>query len=98
MSDLFNSETFWLDTTNVILGAVTVICLVIVAVPFYKEVLARIAIRARVPLAIDSHAFDLSDLGITMADGGTRIDETTKNKRILPGEASDPENIYRSNN
>jgi len=98
MSDLFNSETFWLDSTNVILGVVTVICLAIVAVPFVKEVLARIPVRARVPVANDSHAFNLSDLGITMADGGTRIDETTKTKRTPPSETSDPDNIYRSNN
>jgi hypothetical protein len=98
MFDTINSETFWLDTTNAILGLVTAICLAIVGRVAFKEVRARIAKRSRVPLAEDSHAFNLADLGITMADGGAPIDETTHTGRFLPEETSDPSNIFRSNN
>jgi len=98
MSDIYNSETFWLIATNIILGLVTVICLVAVGGAVFKEVLSRLAARSRVPLAEDTHAFNLADLGITMADGGTRIDEVKKNERFTGDDLSDPGNIVRSVN
>ena len=98
MFDIFNSETFWLDATNAILGVVTAVCLVIVGRVAFKEVRARVASRARVPLTQDSHAFNLGDLGITMADGGVRIDEVKNNERSCSDEPSDPSNIIRSIN
>jgi hypothetical protein len=98
MFDIFNSETFWLDATNVILGLVTAVCLAIVGRVAFKEIRARVASRVRIPLAEDTHAFDLADLGITMADGGVRIDEAAKKVRSLQDESSDPSNIIRSEN
>ena len=98
MFDIFNSETFWLDATNTILGAVTVVCLAIVGRVAFKEIRARVASRARIPLAQDSHAFNLADLGITMADGGVRIDEKKHIEQFRPDEESDPSNIIRSEN
>ena len=98
MFDIFNSETFWLDATNVMLGLVTVICVAIVGRVAFKEIRARVISHARIPLAQDSHAFNLADLGITMADGGMRIDETKHNERFRSDDASDPSNIVRSDN
>jgi hypothetical protein len=91
MFEFMEPETVWLNVTNAALGLVTLICLSVVVYVATKEVLARAAKKARVPLETDSHAFRLEDLGITMADGGEKLNET-------PRAAIDPPNIIRSEN
>ena len=98
MNDIFNSETFWLNATNAVLGLVTLICLAVVGRVAVKEIYARVANRGRIPIEQDSHAFNFADLGITMADGGERIDEANRAALLHPEEISDPGNIVRSNN
>lgn len=99
MFDFLDSETVWLNLTNAALGLVTLICLVAVARIIVPELFAKLAAkRARVPVEDDSHAFDLSGLGITMADGGERIDQTSKAVRRSSDEDDDPPNIVRSTN
>ena len=98
MFDIFNSETFWLNVTNAVLGLVTVICVAIVGRVAFQEIRERVANRGRVPIAEDNHAFNISDLGITMADGGVPIDEAAKIERSVSAEAADPSNIIRSEN
>ncbi len=68
-------ETFWLNVTNIALGVVTLICVVTVAGVALQEVLRRA--RKRVPALMpqDDHAFAIPELGITMADGGERLDK-----------------------
>ena len=94
MPDFFDSETMWLNITNAVLGLVTLVCLGAFCYGVVREIAARVAKRARVPLETDTHAFALEDLGITMADGGVRIDETSNPDLNM----SDPPNIFRSNN
>ncbi|OGU32420.1 MAG: hypothetical protein A2X67_14280 [Ignavibacteria bacterium GWA2_55_11] len=97
MSDLLDPETLWLNLTNIFLGVVTVICIAAVAHVAAKEWYARSAFRSRIPVADDTHAFDIADLGITMADGGERIDERhTIGHR--PADDDVPPNIIRSDN
>jgi hypothetical protein len=98
MFGLFDSESLWLDITNVLIGLMTIIILYVVGRVTYKEIRIRAANRVRVPWEKDSHAFRISDLGITMADGGERIDE--KKKNILPHfqDGDDPPNIESANN
>lgn len=91
MFDLLDPETMWLNITNGVLGLVTVVCVAVVAYVAVKEILARSAARARIPVEADTHVFQLEDLGITMADGGEKIDESR-----LPD--SDPPNVTRSEN
>lgn len=99
MFDFLDSETMWLNLTNATLGLVTLICLVAVGQVILPELLARFAAkRATVPVQEDSHAFDLSGLGITMADGGERIDESVHAVRRDAGQDDDPPNIIRSVN
>jgi biotin synthase-like enzyme len=94
--DFLNSETMWLNLTNATLGVVTLVCLVAVARIFIPELFAILAAkRARVAVENDSHAFDLSGLGITMADGGERIDESARRRS---DQDDDPPNIIRSTN
>ncbi|HSD66952.1 MAG TPA: hypothetical protein VLF95_09640 [Vicinamibacteria bacterium] len=66
-------DTFWLTFTNISLGLVTLLCVLVVAGGVARELLHR---RGRRVLAReDDHAFATPGLGVTMADGGERLDE-----------------------
>ena len=66
-------DTFWLNFTNIALGLVTLVCVLVVAGGVARELLHRWEQRA---LARgDDHAFATPTLGVTMADGGERVDE-----------------------
>jgi len=97
MFNSMDSETLWLTITNVGLGIVTLICLIAVGSVIAKEVFADVRSKVRIPQLQDDHSFALDDLGITMADGGKRIDEkeTAKKYNI---EEDDEKNIQRSEN
>ena len=96
-----DSDTFWLTVINAILGLVTLICVVAMGSGLYQDVKARVLARRRVRVTADDHAFVLPKLGITMADGGERIDVPQATKPQA-GEndptREDPANIWRSNN
>ena len=70
MFDMGNSETFWLNVTNGVLGLVTLVCLIAFGKVLLSEVVEKV--RGRIPVKEDDHAFALPHLGITMADGGER--------------------------
>ena len=65
------SDTFWLDFTNIALGLVTLVCVIVVAVGVVRELGHRLSHAKRLA---DDHAFETPELGVTMADGGERID------------------------
>lgn len=77
-------STYWLTFTNIGLGVVVLICCVAVAVGVLQEVAARYKKRAAAD-ALDrevtdlaasyagGHAFNLPNLGVTMADGGEEV-------------------------
>ena len=77
-------STYWLTFTNIGLGIVVLICCVAVAVGVLQEVAARYRKRAAAS-ALDrevaelaaeytgGHAFNLPNLGVTMADGGEEV-------------------------
>lgn len=91
-------ETLWLNITNAALGLVTVICIVAVVRVALQEWLWRATEQAKVALPDDTHAFDIAGLGITMADGGERLDESKRLHRRSDAEDDDPPNIIRSIN
>jgi len=64
-------DTFWLDFTNLALGLVTLFCAIAIAAGVVREVGHRLIHRRRLA---DDHAFETPELGVTMADGGERID------------------------
>jgi len=66
-------DTFWLNFTNIALGLVTVLCVLAIAGGVVRELLHRRGQRALA--REDDHAFATPALGVTMADGGERIDE-----------------------
>jgi hypothetical protein len=84
MGGWLESETFWLDLTNIALGLVTLVCLVAVASGVAEELRARL--RRTAPQD-DGHALLTPELGLTMADGGRRVAEpraTEKKKGLFP--------------
>ncbi len=64
-------DTFWLDFTNIALGLVTLVCVIVVVAGVLRELGHRLE---RAKTRADDHAFDAPGLGVTMADGGERID------------------------
>lgn len=95
MFENMDSATLWLTITNAGLGIVTVVCIIAVGVTVAREVFAHARETVRIPHLQDDHAFMLSDLGITMADGGTSIDEKDRAKNTV---RDDEQNIHRSEN
>ncbi|MCK9408677.1 MAG: hypothetical protein WCX28_11960 [Bacteriovoracaceae bacterium] len=96
MFESMDSETLWLTLTNVGLGIVTIACIIAFGVVAAKEFFADARSKVRVPQLQDDHSFVLDDLGITMADGGKRIDEKEHVKKYEQDE--DEKNIQRSEN
>ena len=98
MTEILNSESGWLNLTNILLGVAVLACIVVVAKVIIQDVRVRVAARSRRPIVQDDHAFTLSSLGITMADGGERIDEKTIKSRGRQTPDDDPPNVDRSDN
>lgn len=93
MFDFSNPETMWLNTTNLVLGAVTLVCILAFAGVLAKELFERARERAAAPV-LDDHSFVYPDLGITMADGGEKIDEMKiHGDRSTKGSGRDRHNV-----
>jgi hypothetical protein len=65
------SETFWLNFTNIALGLVTLVCMIAIVAGAVRELGHRFAHHRKLA---DDHAFHTPELGVTMADGGERVD------------------------
>jgi hypothetical protein len=65
-------DTFWLNFTNIALGLVTLACVLVVVAGLVGELRHRLRLRASA--GADDHAFVTPRLGVTMADGGERLD------------------------
>ena len=78
--DWTDPRTFWLNVTNVVLIAVTLICVAVVAYGVMRELWARL--RHRMPIVVrdtgDVHALHMPELGLTMADGGEPLPRAGK--------------------
>lgn len=77
-------STYWLNVTNIALGAITLICCIAVGIGILQELAAKRRKRAAmssldsevselVSSYSDGHAFDVPGLGVTMADGGEEL-------------------------
>lgn len=67
------NEVFWLNVTNLVLGLVTLACVLVIAYVAFKEIREHARAKVSVPAGADDHAFVVSGLGVTMADGGKKI-------------------------
>ncbi len=96
MFNSMDSETLWLTLTNVSLGIVALVCIIAVGVVMTKEILGVVRSKVRIPQLQDDHSFMLRDLGITMADGGKRLDKNENAEQH--NFDNDGKNIQRSEN
>jgi hypothetical protein len=67
-------DTFWLDFTNIALGLVCLICVLAIGAGVVRELVHRLRHGRALH---DDHAFETPELGLTMADGGERIDDAS---------------------
>ena len=74
MFDIGDPKMLWLNITNITLGLVTLVCWLVVGYGIVQEVHARKRKSKNTPAAPDDHAFLNPGIGITMADGGERVD------------------------
>jgi hypothetical protein len=75
MFALEDPEVFWLNVTNYGLGVLCAICIVVVLVGVTRDLVDRRRRALAQVLRFDDHAFRVPRLGMTMADGGRRVDE-----------------------
>ncbi len=77
-------STYWLSVMNVVLGLVVLICCGALGVGVFQEIVSRRRKRVAATAldrevsdlvaSFDGHAFDVPQLGLTMADGGEPAD------------------------
>lgn len=71
--DFFDPQTLWLNITNLGLGIITLLCVGAVAWGVTQDLVLR---WWNAPAAeLDDHAFAVPGLGMTMADGGKKLDD-----------------------
>ena len=75
MFDLFDPDTFWLNVTNVALGTATLTCCIAIIYGVAHEIRKRTREYRMKHITSDDPRKFLTNLGITMADGGERIDK-----------------------
>lgn len=66
-------QVFWLNVTNIVLGLVTLACILVIGFATLREIRQRVKAKERVEM--DDHSFVVSGLGVTMADGGKKTDD-----------------------
>jgi hypothetical protein len=70
MLNFGDPEVFWLNITNLSLGVITLICVLVVGFVVFQEIAAKVLQRAAISVQSDDHAYLIPELGLTMADGG----------------------------
>jgi hypothetical protein len=96
MCDLIDPNTFWLNVTNVALGIGALVCCIIVGYGVVQEIRKRTSEYKINHVKTDDQRLFLTNLGITMADGGERIDkeQLTVSEKGLVSE-SNPKSKHR---
>ena len=74
MINLGDPGTFWLNVTNAGLGAVTLLCCVVVGRAMFQDLAARLRDRSARKEAGNLELFSHPRVGLTMADGGEPVD------------------------
>jgi len=88
--DWGNPQTLWLNLTNLALGIVTLLGLLVVAGGIAQEVLAKRR-KARELAGMDDemrHMLNVPELGLTMADGGEPIPSPRTSQNAPEGKRS----------
>ncbi|MDZ4797366.1 MAG: hypothetical protein SGI92_04345 [Bryobacteraceae bacterium] len=77
MIENVDSAVLWLNITNFAMAGAVVVCFVLLGGAILREVAGRL----RMPHTSDDHAFQVPELGLTMADGGEREDKAEAKKQ-----------------
>lgn len=75
MIGFISPDTLWLISVNILLGLAIIVCSVMIAWSFLHEIRSHRKKRkdeAKVP---HDYLMGLKDLGVTLPDGGKKIDE-----------------------
>ncbi len=75
MFELSDPQTFWVNTTNLVLGLVTLCCAALIASVVINELIERWVGQLVGEQADDGHTIPVRGLGLTMADGGRQVDD-----------------------
>ena len=75
MLGLTRPDTLWLISVNILLGLAIIMCSVLIAMNFLKEIKKRKRQKSDQSKVPDDYLNGLKDLGVTMPDGGEKIDE-----------------------
>ena len=75
MFAIVDPNTFWLNVTNIALGTVTLLFCIVIGYGVVQEIRKRTREYKTKHVKIDDHRLFLTNFGITMADGGERIDK-----------------------
>jgi len=75
MTGLLISKTFWLLATNVLLGFAVVACCVTIIWYLMRDMKRHRKDKKEESLVPPDYLNGLEDLGVTMPDGGEKIDE-----------------------
>jgi hypothetical protein len=98
MFDGSDPKMLWLNISNIALGMVTLVCWMVVGYGIVKEVLARKRKSKNTPVISDDHTFFVPGIGVTMADGGKRVDAISqamsKKKRSGDSKSNQKRNPY----
>ena len=87
-----SQEVAWLNAVNIALGVVVAICLGVLVLGVLRDLQLRARNRVAVSKGLDremremmgtgdDHTFAVPNLGLTMADGGERVDKRKKKSR-----------------
>jgi hypothetical protein len=75
MCSLVDPKTIWLLLTNLILGLAVVVCSAMIVWCLMKDVLRRRRDKREESLVASDYLDGLENLGVSLPDGGKRIDE-----------------------
>jgi hypothetical protein len=75
MCSLVDPKTIWLLLTNLILGLAVVVCSAMIVWCLMKDVLRRRRDKREESLVPSDYLDGLENLGVSLPDGGKRIDE-----------------------
>jgi hypothetical protein len=82
MWDFLNANEFWLLFVNAILGLTTLICMLVIGRVAIREIVEKRNVGKWLKELDDDHAFVVSDLGVTMADGGERVENARPQRPV----------------
>jgi len=96
MFDLSSPNSFWLNVVNFIAALILAASLFFAGRAVYKA--GRVWFKKRIHLTRQDQPYMVSSLGITMADGGSRIDGRSVDGCDNSVAWEDEANIFRSEN